>query len=290
MAHQQISYQFPSEYADTYKISYHCESGMYRHADIHTHNCDEILFVRSGNVENYLGNAWTKHSGACIIYNKAGDAHLTLNSPGCVYERYNIRYSRSVLEKQHIRLPIMDSFLCTIGEEDTVLFTYAELLLGEYTMLNRSPVAEQSKTYLLASLLCRAFKIAQEYSMKTLPAYCSYIRGVLQYISLHYSEELTLDILAHMFFVGKTKLCRDFRTYTGTSIAAYITDIRVDHAKEFLMMGHSVRETAELVGYEYESNFIYLFRKSTGVTPLQFKRNANTPIPEKRAGSSQMIT
>ena len=276
MEHRQTLYHFPAKYADTYRINYRCEERFTPKNGLHTHNCDEILFVRSGNVENHLGNEMTKHSGACIIYNRAGDAHLTLNTHGCLYERYNIRYSRSVLEKQHICLPIMNSFLCPIGDEDRILFTYAELLFQEYTPLNRSPEAEHSKTLLLASLLCKAFKISQEYSMKTLPAYCAYIRGVLQHIFLHYSEELTLDTLSQMFFVGKTKLCRDFRMYTGTSLAAYITDLRVEHAKEFLMMGHSVRETAELVGYEYESNFIYSFRKTTGVTPLQFKRNANT--------------
>ncbi len=274
MAYSHTPYSFPSRYADTFMISYRCEEQRTKDTDVHTHNCDEILFIRRGNIQNFTGNGTAAYSGACIVYNKAGDPHLTLNTPGTAYERYNIRYSPVVLEKHHVKLPVMNSFLCPIGAADEILFTYADLLMQEYTPFNRSPEGERAKTYLLASLLIRAFKLAQNYSMLPLPTYCAYIRSVLQYIGLHYAEDLTLDTLAQRFFVGKTKLCRDFRTYTGTTLASYITDLRIENAKEFLLSGSSVRRAAELVGYEYESNFIHVFRKTTGVTPLQFKRNA----------------
>jgi len=276
MAYAQKLYTFPHGYADAYRISYNCEELYNPNADIHTHNCDEILLVRQGNLRNHIGNEVICYNGSCIIYKKQGDPHLTLNIPGILYKRYCIRYSRSVLEKQQIQLPIMNSFLCPIGDKDEILFTYAELLLQEYTPLNHSAKAEQAKTHLLASLLIKIFETAQEYSMSTLPTYCAYIRSVLQYIFAHYHENLTLDNISRRFYVGKTKLCRDFRTYTGTSLAAYVTNLRMEHAKDFLLTGNSVRKTAELVGYEYESNFIHVFSKTTGVTPLQFKRNANT--------------
>lgn len=276
MAYTQKLYSFPHGYADTYRITYNCEELYNPNADIHTHNCDEILLVRQGNLKNYTGNELVCYNGPCIIYKKQGDPHLTLNVPGVMYQRYCIRYSRSILERQQIQLPITNSFLCPIGSKDEILFTYADLLLQEHTPFNRSPEAEQSKTHLLASLLMKIFKTAQEYSMNPLPPYCAYIRTVLEYIFTHYRENITLDSLARDFFVGKTKLCRDFRTYTGSSIASYITMLRVENAKDHLLAGTSVQETAELVGYEYVSHFIQVFSKTTGVTPLQFKRNANT--------------
>ena len=276
MAYSQKLYTFPHGYADTYRITYNCEELYNPNATIHTHNCDEILLVRQGNLKNYTENEVVCYNGPCIIYKKQGDPHLTLNDPGILYQRYCIRYSRSILEKHQIQLPIMNSFLCPIDSKDEILFTYAELLLQEYTPFNRTPESEQAKTHLLASLLIKIFKTAQEYSMNALPAYCAYIRTVLQYIFNHYQENLTLDSLARDFFVGKTKLCRDFRTYTGTSIAAYITNLRIENAKDYLLAGASVNKTAELVGYEYVSHFIQVFSKTTGVTPLQFKRTENT--------------
>ena len=276
MAYTQKLYTFEQGYTSTYRISYNCEELYNPNADIHTHNCDEILLVRQGNLKNHIGSEIICYNGPCIIYKKQGDPHLTLNVPGVMYQRYCIRYSRSVLEKQQIQLPIMNSVLCPIGTKDEILFTYAELLLQEYTPLDHSAEAEQAKTHLLSSLLIKIFKTAQEYAMDPLPPYCAYIRTVLEYIFTHYQENITLDKLARDFFVGKTKLCRDFRTYTGTSIAAYITNLRIEHAKDFLLAGNGVRETAERVGYEYVSNFIQVFSKTTGVTPLQFKRNANT--------------
>ena len=274
MAYPHTSYTFPAKYADTFMISYRRDEQRTRDTLIHTHDCDEILFIRGGNIQNYSGNDVAVYSGACIVYNKAGDPHLTMNTSGALYERYNIRYSRSVLEKHHVKLPVMNSFLCPLGEQDENLFLCAELLWQDYSPLSCSPEEERAKTHLLASLLIRTFRLAQNYSMSPLPTSSAYIRSVLQYILLHYAEELTLDRIAQQFFVGKTKLCRDFRTYTGTSVAAYITTLRMENAKEYLLAGTGVRKTAELVGYEYVSNFIKVFSRTTGVTPLQFKRSA----------------
>ena len=173
-----------------------------------------------------------------------------------------------------IKLSSMDSFVCPLQEKDMRLFTYAELFHQEYTAFRRTQAAIDARSHLLSALLLQIYEIARDYVIESHHEQFMYLSGVLNYINEQYRKKITIDELTNTFYVCKSKLCRDFREYTGQTINNYIIRLRVDHAKEFLLSGASVHDTAEAVGFEYESNFISVFKRVTGITPLQFKRNA----------------
>ena len=57
---------------------------------------------------------------------------------------------------------------------------------------------------------------------------------LLRYIEEHISEELSIDVLAEQAFLSKYHLMRLFREETGTTIMAYLTQLRMDKAKSLL--------------------------------------------------------
>ncbi|NGT26914.1 helix-turn-helix domain-containing protein, partial [Clostridium perfringens] len=65
-----------------------------------------------------------------------------------------------------------------------------------------------------------------------------------------------------------------FKKETGSNIVKYITDFRMNKAKEFLEEGNmKIVQVGKACGYENQSYFNRIFKNYFGVTPNQFKRN-----------------
>ncbi len=102
------------------------------------------------------------------------------------------------------------------------------------------------------------------------------IDRVKGYIGDHYAENLTLSVLAEIFYVSPVYLSRLFKKKTGTNFVEYLTALRIEKAKEFLNDPKlKVYHVAEMVGYENPRYFARLFKESTGVVPQEYRNNLN---------------
>lgn len=77
--------------------------------------------------------------------------------------------------------------------------------------------------------------------------------------------------LALLCKLSSRQLTRAFRTSRGCSIAGYIKQTRIEAAKRRLATYESIKEIATSMGFSSQSTFTYAFRRTTGVTPNQFR-------------------
>ena len=107
-----------------------------------------------------------------------------------------------------------------------------------------------------------------------------YICRLLEYMCEHYDEPLTLDSLAEQFFVSRSKLSKDFKTHTGTSLHQFLLDIRINRAIFHIYQGtyDTIRDIAEAVGFGNSLHFYSAFKKAVGMTPLQYAKKRNIPM------------
>lgn len=97
---------------------------------------------------------------------------------------------------------------------------------------------------------------------------------VIKIIKNEYSSELSLDYIADKVNFTPTYLSYVFKKETGSNIVKYITDFRMNKAKEFLEEGNmKIVQVGKACGYENQSYFNRIFKNYFGVTPNQFKRN-----------------
>ena len=97
---------------------------------------------------------------------------------------------------------------------------------------------------------------------------------VRRYIDQHFNENITLSSLSELFHFSPRYLAKMFKDQFKTTIITYLTDIRMEKAK--LLLLHSdmpVAELAESIGYEDENYFGKVFKKQTGLSPLQYRRS-----------------
>jgi AraC-like DNA-binding protein len=93
------------------------------------------------------------------------------------------------------------------------------------------------------------------------------------YMVGHYQEPLTLDGLAQMAGLSISHYSRLFKKYIGYSPIDYLTHLRVDRAKELLVLSdYRLKSIANSVGYTDEFYFSRIFKKVTGVSPRDYAK------------------
>lgn len=110
--------------------------------------------------------------------------------------------------------------------------------------------------------------------MQENPLYQRYVEPVMKEIERNYDLELTVQTLCAKVYVTPQYLSRLFRRFLGCSVYEYLTSYRITKAKEYLLTDSQkkVQEIAAQVGFQDTSHFISMFRKVTGVTPLEFRK------------------
>jgi AraC family transcriptional regulator len=82
----------------------------------------------------------------------------------------------------------------------------------------------------------------------------------------------SLRELAELCKLSARQLTRAFRTSRGCSIADYMTQMRIESAKRRLATAESIKEIATSMGFSSQSTFTFAFRRTTGVTPNEFRK------------------
>ena len=98
---------------------------------------------------------------------------------------------------------------------------------------------------------------------------------VIGYMKRNYSRKLTLEEAAGFAGYTPTYFSRIFREDTGMSFSDFLSGIRVEKGKSLLINTKlTVAEAAALLGFSDQSHFGRTFKKITGVTPDQYRKNA----------------
>lgn len=104
----------------------------------------------------------------------------------------------------------------------------------------------------------------------------SAIEKAQEYIHAHFCGDLVVDDIAAFLAISRAHLMREFKRETGRTVNRYITALRMERAKE-LLHERSVTDTAFDVGYNDSNYFSTVFKKQTGLTPLQYKKEHLAP-------------
>ena len=94
------------------------------------------------------------------------------------------------------------------------------------------------------------------------------------FIDGNIQEPVALDEVASEVHMSRYYLCRRFKKATGMTLTEYVTERRVEMAKDMLVnTSLRVADIAFEVGFQSLSQFNRCFRKITGITPTKFRRS-----------------
>lgn len=102
---------------------------------------------------------------------------------------------------------------------------------------------------------------------------------VMPYIEKNFYKNIGLGDIAAECFINKFHLSHVFTENFGMSVGQYIRDKKIEMAKDHIEKTElSISEIAERCGFNDLTYFDRLFKKSTGLTPRQYRKNYNDAL------------
>ena len=106
---------------------------------------------------------------------------------------------------------------------------------------------------------------------------------VRRYMEDNYMFDLSLDSVSEILHISPAYLSAQFKKYQKMNFLDCLTELRINAAKQLLTDPlRSAAEVASMVGYEDASYFARAFKKRTGMTPTQYRREAARQAREAR--------
>jgi len=181
-----------------------------------------------------------------------------------------------------IRMPVMDGLELTRrlvhkrpGIKIVILSGYAEFEYARQA-LHYGVIDYLLKPVDYRTLIDMFEKLEQELTGSILKI--GAVEAAVKYVEKNYaSPVLSLTEVAEIANLSPPHFSRSFKQYTGESFIQFLTNMRIEKAKQLLEHSHHMKVYAigEEIGYTDKHYFNQVFKKNVGVTPVQYREAKN---------------
>ena len=247
-----------------------------RGAHRHVHFVHSIGIVDAGRKIHVTKNGSFDVGKGNVFVVQADESHGSRLSPG---ENYSSRCIRLSPE-------LMSEFICEVTDglqtnyycpnpvvDDAEL---AQLVLRLHYVLQQETDLLEKQTCLmevLSLLIARHTSGMRVADMDVNRNDKKAVLEVCRYLQDCFRENVSLETLSKISGLNLYYLCRAFTRSVGVSPHAYLTQVRLNHAKRLLASGEIPVEVAYETGFFDQSHFHKAFKKKFGLTPRQFMRD-----------------
>ena len=96
------------------------------------------------------------------------------------------------------------------------------------------------------------------------------------FIEQNYADKMTVDMLADKFAIGRRSFERRFKKATNNTVVEYLQRVKIEAAKRsFESSRKNINEVMFDVGYTDTKAFRTVFKKITGLTPIEYRNKYN---------------
>ncbi len=190
-------------------------------------------------------------------------------------------------------ISMLESLPSSMHVSDEKLELYTSLLtkIAEFVPIYNEQMSLKAMglfMYLLSDLLTVAN--APMFKKKNLPnPQKEIIDKVRTLINEHFMDDMSLEIIAQNVHLHPNYLHQIFTSATHETPLAYLTRVRIYHAKYFLLnTTHNITTISEMCGFSSYNYFCTVFKKSTGRSPREYRQSAKDRFlaPGSKTGSA----
>ena len=253
------------------------------HIPVHWHDEVEIIYIKKGCITVYIGNETFAAKGGDLFIVNTGELHF-MSSDDLGVEYYTLLFPLTFLSfqmedalEQKVFLPLRQkNLLFPMRVTGMIAEMKMVNLIREVIKVNEEKEsAYQLRTRILLLKFIEGFLKEEGFCKADIVGATGMQREVLNYIQEHYTEKITLAMLAGKFHLSEKYISWYFKEHFYISFTEYVSHLRMLRAKELLITTEqSVTEIAFSCGYPSVNYFIRSFKKEHGVTPLQYRKQS----------------
>ena len=102
------------------------------------------------------------------------------------------------------------------------------------------------------------------------------VKKAQEFIENNFQDRLSVEQLADMFAIGRRSLERRFKKATSNTVVEYIQRVKIEAAKKsFETSRKNINEVMNDVGYTDTKAFRNIFKKTTGLSPVEYRNKYN---------------
>lgn len=102
-------------------------------------------------------------------------------------------------------------------------------------------------------------------------------KSILNYINQNFTNEISFSEISKLFSINPSYLSQIFKRELGITFTQYLTDTRIEYAKELLLTtGMTIAEISEKVGFKQYIYFSKVFKKTVGISPSSYRKNSKS--------------
>lgn len=250
--------------------------------EVHHHDFYEVYFFLNGQVEYWVEGRIYRLAPGDLLLISPMELHRPIVSESGPYERIVLWMDRAWLERfsdenasltrcfDKARASHTNLLRPSAGQRAAVRGRLAELVQESYGDGGYAGAQYAAGVLLqfMAELNRMALHTGADRPGADEPE--TLVSRVLEYVSAHYSEELTLEGLAQLFYVSKYHLSHEFSRAVGVGVHRYIVLKRLQVARQMLAGGTPPGEVCTACGFGDYTNFYRAFRAEYGAGPREF--------------------
>lgn len=262
---------------------------------LHSSNSWEMTYIISGSGERIIGGTREKFKAGEIWLIVPGMPHQWIFNPDDTDSEGNIEnitiiFPTDLPERLARLFPEYGVLAERYGSMDkSVRFGNkdCEFIGACLRRMENETAAERMSTliFLLTAILkSRDLTYARHHLKDSSPA--EKAKQIKTFINCNFPEDITIDMIAAHMKMNRGMVCSTFKRQTGTTIISYLTKRRVREACDLLMSKrYTVAECCYKSGFNDVPHFNRVFRKMTGMTPNQFRKQNGVKGKRDMTGS-----
>ncbi len=255
---------------------------------LHFHNYMEIGYCYWGNGRLTIEDSNVNYKGGLITIIPENIPHETksYNNGICKWEYLYIDIDNFIRKEMQFTRMLPEEVIKRLNHQgyviqwtqNKVLTSIIRNIIEEYR--ETKPYYKQAVRGYLRAFVVELLRINEDMSSSlTLEEkrLNSYIEKSVSYIGEHYAEDIKMSDVANECGLSESHFRRIFEESMSMKPLDYLNMVRIDKACELIQnKDYAMEEVGFRVGYQTPSTFNRNFKKLTGKTPYQWKKEENT--------------
>ncbi|TDF93275.1 helix-turn-helix transcriptional regulator [Paenibacillus piri] len=272
-------FRFKDFMREDFPIKFEIRSETNYNPVLHGHEYLEICYLINGSCLHRLEEGQTVLKRGDLFSIPPYMKHCFMPLDGQAFELVQLDFMPSLLEEtiRELSSAPLDRFLL-IHLSPRSQFVIERLMEGIKSELESKEAyhqyavrADLLKFLVILSREIRGWRLEKE------SGYEQAIREVMEYLERHLDKPLTLKEAAAKISVSPNYFSTLFSKVAGVTYSGFLAELRLRKAGELLLQTNlSIAEILERAGYKHTGHFYKMFKHKYGVTPIEYRKNANS--------------